>query len=222
MQKVDFKTKDGVNIAGSFYPVEKKTALAVVLLHMMPETKESWKDFAEKFNKARFQALAIDLRGHGESDGGPNSFLKFSNEEHQASIKDVEAAVNFFVEQGISLEKIVLIGASIGANLALQFQAEHPQIKASILLSPGLNYRGVETEPAAGKITENQSVFLAAGGENDDYSTETAQILSNMLKSKNKKLKIIDNAGHGTDILNSQRFLINEIILWIQSLNLKT
>ena len=219
LQKINLKTKDGVNIVGDFYPVTETTALAVVLLHMMPETKESWKDFAEKFNTAGFQALAIDLRGHGESEMGPRGFQIFSNKDHQASIEDVEAAVNFFVEQGLPLGKIILVGASIGANLALQFQSEHSETKASVLLSPGLDYRGVETESAAKKISETQAVFLAAGGENDEYSTETAQTLFNMVKSKNKKLKIIENAGHGTDILNSQRFLINEIILWIQSLN---
>jgi alpha-beta hydrolase superfamily lysophospholipase len=163
--------------------------------------------------------LAIDLRGHGESEMGPRGFQIFSNKDHQASIEDVEVAVNFFVGQGLPLKKIILIGASIGANLALQFQSEHPEIKTSILLSPGLNYRGVETELVAKKINENQAVFITAGGETDEYSTETAQMLFNMLKSKNKKLKIIENAGHGTEILNSQRFLINEIILWIQSLN---
>lgn len=218
-QKVNLKTKDGVNIAGDFYSVANANAPAVVLLHMMPATKESWRDFAEKLNKNGFQALAIDLRGHGESDGGPNGFQKFSDSEHQASIKDADAAVDFFTIQGRSLEKIFLIGASIGANLALQFQSEHSEIKKSVLLSPGLNYRGIETEPAARKITENQAVFLAAGGENDKYSAETAQKLFNMLKSKNKELKILKNTGHGMDILDKNQSLANEIILWIQSLN---
>lgn len=219
LQKINLKTSDNTNIAGDYYPVKEQNAPAAVLLHMMPATKESWRDFAEKLNKNGFQALAIDLRGHGESDGGPNGFQKFSDREHQTSIKDVEAAVDFFTVQGLPLEKIFLIGASIGANLALQFQSEHPEIKKSVLLSPGLNYRSIETEPAAGKITGNQAVFLAAGGENDKYSTETTQKLFNMLKSKNKELKILKNAGHGMDILKKEPPLANEIILWVQSLN---
>jgi len=218
-EKIYLKTSDGVNIAGDFYPTKNKGAPAVVFLHMMPETKESWKNFAEKLNKADIQALAIDLRGHGESDGGPNGFQKFSNGEHQASIKDVEATADFFTQRGLALEKIFLVGASIGANLALQFQSEHLEVKASVLLSPGLDYRGVKTEPAAEKITENQAVFLATGGENDEYSAETSQKLFNMLKSKNKKIKILKNAGHGTDILENEPSVANEIILWIQSLN---
>ncbi|MFA4890098.1 MAG: alpha/beta fold hydrolase [Candidatus Paceibacterota bacterium] len=209
-QRVNLKTSDNINIAGDYYPTKEKNAPAIILLHMMPATKESWKDFAEKLNNTSFQCLAIDLRGHGESEG---------NRNYQASIKDVEAAADFFVSNGVLLENIFLCGASIGANLALQFQSEHLEIKASVLLSPGLDYQGMQTEPAAEKITENQAVFLAAGGESDEYSTETAKILFNMLKSKNKKLKVLENAGHGTDIFDSNPSLANEIILWIQSLN---
>lgn len=219
LEKIYLKTSDGINIVGDFYPAAEKNAPAVILLHMMPETKECWKNFAEKLNQKGFHALAIDLRGHGESSGGPNGFTKFSDKQHQASIKDVEAAADFFLVQGLPLERIFLIGASIGANLALRFQSEHPEIKASVLLSPGLNYRGVETEPAVAEVKESQAVFLAAGGKGDEYSTETAKKLTNMLKSNNKELKIFENAGHGTDIFKNNPSLEDEIILWIQSLN---
>lgn len=209
-ERINLKTDDGIIIAGDYRAVAGQTALAVILLHMMPATKESWENFAEKLKENGFQSLAIDLRGHGESGG---------NKNYQASIKDIEAAVDFFIHKGLTFGEIFLAGASIGANLALQFQSEHPEIRATILLSPGLDYRGLETEPMAKRIIPAQSVFFATGGENDRYSTETSQKLFNMLKSKNKKLKILKNAGHGTEIFDGCQSLMGEIILWIQSLN---
>jgi len=218
-EKIKIKTDDGMAIAGTYRAMSEQTAPAVVLLHMMPATKENWDSFAQELNKKGFQCLAVDLRGHGESEGGPDGFLNFTDRQHQESIKDVKAAFNFFTAKGVPPKDIFLCGASIGANLALKFQAEHPEIRATILLSPGLNYRGLETEPMAERINQTQSVFFAAGGENDRYSTETSQNLFNMLKSENKKLKILKNAGHGTEIFDDNQSLMGEIILWIQSLN---
>ncbi len=196
---IKLTTSDGVEISGDFWPATSdvfsstsnvKNAPAGILLHMMPATKDSWKDFARKLNNGGFQCLAIDLRGHGESAGGPDDSRYFTDEQHQQSARDVETAAEFFVSKGIPMDKIFLAGASIGANLALQYQSEHPEIKASILLSPGLNYKGIETEPAVKKLQKNQSLFLSAGGENDDYSAETAQKLFEIAKIDNKELKI--------------------------------
>ncbi len=215
---VKLKTKDGVEIAGDFYSVGEKDAPAVILTHMMPSSKESWRALAAKLNAAGFQCLAIDLRGHGESEGGPDGYKSFSDEDHQASINDIDAAAEFFLSSGIPLEKISLVGASIGANLSLIFQSEHPEIKASVPISPGLSYHGLDTEPAAKNINENQSVFLSAGGENDAYSSETVQKLFGLLASKNKKIKIFQNAGHGTTIFAEEPELMNEIVSWLKEI----
>jgi alpha-beta hydrolase superfamily lysophospholipase len=216
MQKVRFKTEDGLEIVGNYFPTEKNDAPAVVLLHMMPEVKESWNDFARKLNNEGFQCLAIDLRGHGESGGGPDGSRKFSDEEHQKSINDVFSAVEFFVDKGIPVEKISLVGASIGANLSIIFQSGNKKIKACVALSPGLNYRGIEIEHSAKDLKEEQAIFLVAGGESDEYSTETVIKIFDSIKCNNKKKMIFDDAGHGTAIFNSELALEIEIINWLK------
>lgn len=218
VRKIKLKTKDNFEIIGDFYSASDKAAPAAVLSHMMPATKESWKDFAKRLNESGFQCLAIDLRGHGESQAGPDGFRDFSDEKHQTSVYDIESAVDFFAARGVVLEKIFLVGASIGANLSLKFQLEHPEIKAAVLLSPGLNYYGVETEKMAKKINEDQAIFLAAGGENDDYSSETSRKLFNITESKNKKIKIFENAGHGTTIFKEEPALMSEIVSWLMEI----
>lgn len=210
-------TSDGIEISGEFWPAEAN-APAGIILHMMPATKDSWKDFSRKLNNEGFQCLAIDLRGHGESAGGPDGSRDFTDEQHQQSARDVEAAAKFFVSKGIPADKIFLAGASIGANLALQCQSEHPEIKASILLSPGLNYKGIETESAAKKLQKKQSLFLSAGGENDDYSMETARKLFEIAKVDNKELKVFQKAGHGTNIFIEEPSLMDEAIAWLKKI----
>lgn len=215
---ITLKTSDNFEIIGDYYATLAKNAPAAMLVHMMPATRESWKIFAKKLNEIGFQCLAIDLRGHGDSQGGPKGFQNFSDEEHQASAYDIKSAIDYFIKKGTTLEKISLIGASIGANLALQFQSRHPEIKSSALLSPGLDYHGIAAERGIKNLNYDQSIFLVAGGENDAYSTETANKLYALARSQNKRLKIFKNAGHGTTIFKEEPSFMDELVLWLKSI----
>ncbi|MDO8303438.1 MAG: alpha/beta fold hydrolase, partial [Sedimentisphaerales bacterium] len=139
-------TSDKVKIACDYYPAPR-VAGYLVLVHMMPATKESWKELAEQAAAVGFASIAIDLRGHGRSQSGPNGHEAFADEEHQQSIKDIEAATEFLKTQGAAPEDIILIGASIGANLCLWYLAEHPEFKKAVLLSAGESYRGIHFAP---------------------------------------------------------------------------
>ena len=221
MEKIFLMTQDGINIATNLYPVEKPIGW-LILLHMMPATKESWQNFADELQKIGYESITIDLRGHGESSDGPNGFLNFSDNEHQKSILDAQTAVDYLIkERGANSEKISFIGASIGANLSLQYIAENPEFKTAILLSPGLNYKGIKTESFAVKINQDQKVFFISAKDdirsNGNSNTEETQKLYNLtLENSGKKIQIYETGGHGTDILNNQRKLINLIIEFIK------
>lgn len=203
-EKVDLKTEDGVKIAANLYSVYKPHGW-LLLIHMMPATKESWRGFAGESQKHGYESLAIDLRGHGKSDGGPDGYKNFSDAEHQASILDLEAAWEFLKSRGAAPEKTVLIGASIGANLSLQFLTEHPEINGGVLLSPG-NYKGIDSGVLAAKLSPNQKVIFAASrkdersaGNNAVQNQEYYDLASQV---KNRHLILFDGAGHGTELLD--------------------
>lgn len=210
-QRVEFTTDDGVLIIGHWYPVENARRV-VLLLHMMPATKESWEELARELNKRDIAALAIDLRGHGESVtkgvGGTGvgsrerqkiHFQSFTDQEHQESIRDVRAAVAWLTSQGFDVNQILLGGASIGANLALQFESEMPEIPRVVLLSPGLDYRGVKTEPAIVGLTPD-SLLLIIAAQDDEYASESSKILKDRRPSI--ELSIVDGSAHGTDLFD--------------------
>src|SRR3989338_3696267 len=163
MQKITLTTKDNIKIAGDFYPADSDNAPAVVLLHMMPATKESWQELAPILVERGFQILAIDERGHGESvENGTLNFREFSSEQQQAKMLDVLAAREFFIEKGVSVSDIFVGGASIGANLSIQYLAENPECRAVFALSPGYNYYGIQTVPLLENSRDGQNVFLVA------------------------------------------------------------
>ncbi len=196
-KEIFFEASDGVKIAADLY--DSNSNNGILLVHMMPATKESWKTFAELLQKENFKVLAIDLRGHGKSEFGPNGYMSFTDEEHQKGLKDVEAGVKFLQENGVG--KISIVGASIGANFALQF-ADKNEIASVVLLSPGLNYRGVDVSEISAPATKN--IFLIASRD-DEYSAESSQqIFDNLPASANKEIKIYGAAGHGTNMFSQK------------------
>ncbi len=222
MEKIILTTQDNVRIVGNYYTsAEGVSQSAIILLHAMPATKESWDAFAIALQQKGFHVLAIDERGHGEStiqileDGTQKTldYRKFSDEDHQAKKLDIAATRAFFEEKGIEGSRIFIGGASIGANLAIQYLAEHPECPAAFALSPGLNYHGVMTEQYAKNIKENQRLFLAAA---KDDTHAAFQAVEKLAKEKTSQItvKTFDEGGHGTTLFSTHPELMEELVQW--------
>ena len=135
--QITLTTNDEVLVVGDRYGTDTPSERGALLLHMMPAVRESFREFGTKLAGHGIGALAIDLRGHGGStrrvDGEGKSvldFRTFSDSDHQASIHDVRAALAYMRKRGIG--SIALVGASIGANLALQALAEDATLKGAL------------------------------------------------------------------------------------------
>lgn len=205
---VTFTTEDGVEIVGDFYtsPGDR----FAILLHMMPATKESWRMFAEKLVEAGYSCLAIDMRGHGESNmSGALHYRTFTDAQHQAKMRDVEAAFVWLAEKGATAENTVVIGASIGANLAVNFAVEKG-IPIAIALSPGLNYHGVSTTSAIRALKQGQLALLVAS-DDDPESAEGCAILHAMNPTR-APLLLRSDLGHGTRMFDKDPELMDELI----------
>jgi pimeloyl-ACP methyl ester carboxylesterase len=225
MERVELTTEDGVKIVGDYYTAPSAER-AAILLHMMPATRESWRAFGARLANAGIAALAIDLRGHGESvawapsvqaGGRKLDYKNFSEGEHQASILDVRAAAEFLRARGLT--PMFIVGASIGANLALQFLAESEDTKAAALLSPGTNYRGIEAIPLARRIAPEKKIFIAAA--KDDKNVGGAALMASEIHEAlacARQLKIFEKGGHGTDLLDAHPEFMEELIKFFKEL----
>ncbi len=200
--KITLTTSDNVKISAKLFKSESEKGW-LILIHMMPATKESWNDFAKEMQKFGYTSLAIDLRGHGESEGGPNGYLKFSDAEHQVSIRDLEAAWNYLKSQGANPKNTYIIGASIGANLGLQFLTGHPELAGGVLISAG-NYKGIDSAQLVKKIDPEQKIIFVASRQDDraggNNAAQNQQYYNSASQVKNRHLILFDGAGHGTDL----------------------
>lgn len=215
MERVTITTEDGVAIVGD-YAAGPKDAPAALLLHMMPARRDSWKPLAGLLAGLGLATLAIDLRGHGESVSGAGGkrldHKKFIDAEHQAKMKDVEAAVRWLAEKGHPSSRLALVGASIGANLAIAYAGGHQEVRAIVALSPGLDYRGVATAHAVEAMPRSQRLLLVAS-EEDEYSHVSVLALA---KAKgDAELKEFKDAGHGTTMFEHMPGFLDYVAQWV-------
>lgn len=207
-QHISLETSDHVTIAATFRHKDEKNA--AILLHMMPATKESWEPFEQELTNAGIASLAIDERGHGESSmNGTLNYKTFSDAQHQAKIRDVEAAYEYLKSQGFDDTHIFVIGASIGANLTIEFLAQHPAIPAGIALSPGLDYHGVKTADAVKNLNQNQHLVIVASDDDPESAVD-----SEKLHLLNPSTTLIEKygLGHGTNMFSKDPSLMQTLI----------
>jgi pimeloyl-ACP methyl ester carboxylesterase len=204
-QKVSFLTDDGVLIVGTYYtPVSSHQATnAIILLHMFGRDRNDWNAFASNLSNSTngYDVLSIDLRGHGESinqNGKTISFQSFTPPDFIKMVLDVKAAKHFLVAQkNISPNNIAIVGASIGANVGLKYAASDPSVKAVVLLSPGLNYKGIAT--AAAITGYKNPIYIAAAGK-DPIAGSDPQALCSMINCGNHLKIYQDSSSHGTNM----------------------
>ena len=209
-EQIVLNTSDGVRIAGAYYDADQPRGLAF-LLHMMPAAKESWSAFAFALSARGIASLAIDLRGHGASEGGPDGYRGFTDERHRASERDAEAAMAWL--RAKARLPLLAAGASIGANLAIRAAAAHPDVAACLALSPGLAYHGVTTSDALPALRDAQRLLLVASVE--DAEAAACADAADASARANVVVRRLQGAGHGTRMFDQVPDLLAEAADWL-------
>lgn len=97
----------------------------LVLLHGLTSTSETWTRTAEVF-KDDYDVIAFDARGHGLSDRSGGQFTEQDRVDDLLGVLDA-----------LGLERVTLIGHSMGGLTAAQFAAQHPErLRALVLEDP--------------------------------------------------------------------------------------
>ena len=107
----------------------------LLLLHVFGNEAHVWDDFAP-LAAPYYRVLAMDHRGHGDSDPDPEHRYGYD-----ALVRDVEA-----VTAHLGIERLVLVGHSMGGRTAIRFAGAHPERMAGLVIvdaGPDLDWRGV-------------------------------------------------------------------------------
>ncbi len=197
-------TQDGQTISYKIYEGPPGSP-SIIILHMLRRTRTDWDSVAKWFQKNGYTVIVPDFRGHGQSTG---QLETFKEEDYNNMIYDVGAMKSVLQNKGADTKRLAIIGASIGANIAYNYALQDEDVKTIVLLSPGLDYKGVKISP-----TKYKKPFFVIASKDDDYSTATAQEFQ---KNTNANVKIYDDAGHGTNMF-AKSDLAPAILNWLKS-----
>jgi pimeloyl-ACP methyl ester carboxylesterase len=195
-QRIEFASLDGTPLVATFYPPAHSGAPGLLLIHMLGSSREVWDPYALRWQDPQngpaggFAVLAIDLRGHGESGGG---------RDRAAMVGDGSAALALLrTLPDVDADRIAIIGASIGADVAVDACAGGCVAAAS--LSPG-GFSDVPYRQALEVLAAAQGpVVLCVAAQEDAPSPQTCDE-GQGAGLADYRVQLYEGSAHGTDML---------------------
>jgi pimeloyl-ACP methyl ester carboxylesterase len=133
----------------------------LLLIHGFSNEAHIWDDFAPQL-APYYRVLAMDLRGHGDSDWHPDAAYDY--EDH---VNDVESLFDH-----LGIERAVLVAHSLGGRVAMLFSGRHPERVAGLVIvdsAPELDARGTtrisldvaqNRDPSFGSVAEYEQMLV--------------------------------------------------------------
>ena len=203
-ERMTIEAADGLLLQATLLrPITSAPNPSVILLHMLGDDRTVWGEvgLAADLVAAGYAVLVVDLRGHGETGGAQDWTL---------AADDLGRVWDAFAVRADETRTAV-VGASIGANMALRLGAERPDVVGVALLSPGLEYRGVTTADQLAVYGDRPLLLVAS--EDDPYSADSVRALAEV--ASGATVHIFDAAGHGTNMFAAAPELSGLIIGWL-------
>lgn len=140
-----------------------RDGVPLLFVHGFGNEAHVWDDLAPAV-APYYRTLALDLRGHGDSDRDPEA--RYDYHFHVADLEAVTAA--------LGIERFVLIGHSLGGRVAMLFAGRHPERIAGLVIvdsAPELDPRGTVRIQLD---VQRSDAGAAGGGSGPDFASEAA------------------------------------------------
>ena len=209
---------NGVALSATAFLPSTTRPPGIVLLHSLGTDRAEWSAFARRAQEEGYLSLAIDLGGHGESqivNGEQRPFRSFTADEWPRLADDVNAAHGELVRLGADPGRIAIMGADIGANLAALHAASNPIVRATVLISPGRDYRGIVVGPELMRSDKRPMLLLVSEG--DTYSASICSALHKAAPGYSE-LRSYAGTAHGADLLDAHPDAVEQILAWLDTI----
>ncbi|WP_299890237.1 alpha/beta fold hydrolase [uncultured Lacinutrix sp.] len=218
-QEVTFITKDSISIKGTLEipKTNKKSIPAIILIHQGGSDRNEWKQL-ELWNKLLtkgYALLAYDIRIHGASEKDKGGIYNLFKNPNRAPL-DLLAAIKFLENQkGIDKNRIGIIGASIGANLACVASASKDYNIQSVVSISSKTEAAQNLSGSKNDLVLKNAFHIASKEEQDGKRAIWAKELFSKTK-ESKKIKIASGNKHGSFILRDNLKLQKAILNWFK------
>jgi alpha-beta hydrolase superfamily lysophospholipase len=207
-ETIALRASDGTTLS-AVWLAPARTAPAVLLVHMLTRSHAEWDLTAQALNVSGFGVLALDLRGHGASEGSSTALGSMQ--------QDVQAGLDWLkARQDVLAGRLGIAGASLGAALAPLAAAVDPSVRSIALLSPSGEYRGLRCEASMRKFAERGGAVMLVAATGDPYALRTAHHFQAMGTGP-RDLRIVDGTNaHGTALLGVRPDLVTSLVDWFR------
>jgi dienelactone hydrolase len=212
-QRVELAAEDGLVMVGDFYTVPDAAGElpTVVLMHQSDNSRVAWKSFIPVLLANGYNALAIDLRGFGETKG------ERSLEQSKA---DTQLWFDWLRGQpAVKDDRLAVIGASVSSGLALVTCAADVACVTVISLSPVDVPTGIDE--AMTDLLKDRSVLLIASQK--DSTLPAASIAKTLAQEATGEvaLYLMSGGAHGMSYVNrhskSRAYFEDLIVTWLDA-----
>ncbi len=120
---------DGLSLHGRLWIPDSDTSGVICIVHGLGEHSGRYADFAESLTAQGYAVLAIDMRGHGRSEGRRGDISSYETLMSDISIMLAEADRRF------PGQPLFLFGQSMGGNLVINYALRREARVAGIIAS---------------------------------------------------------------------------------------
>jgi alpha-beta hydrolase superfamily lysophospholipase len=197
---------DGVRLAASV-SAPSTAKQGVLLIHQDGRGKEDWDGLARLLQRDGCSVLAFDLRTQGANAVEGRSTTPADYAAMQA---DVTAALA--VLKGRGVERISIVGAELGANLAVNAAVADPSVVSVVMLSPAMEIRGIIAADAVPRYGARPLLLVAAA--DDRAGARAATTLDESARGEHQ-FRLLERGGRGAQLLLRDPLLEGVLAGWI-------
>jgi|ERR1022692_20470 alpha-beta hydrolase superfamily lysophospholipase len=151
-----FQMRDGAVLRGRRFASDAPAT--VLFLHGVMSSSEEYLETCRQIHDLTgAEVIALNLRGHGESDGAPGDIRYIG--QYEDDVADVIATLR----QRKPGSRIILAGHSMGGGIVMRYAETHevPAADGYLLFAPHLGIKSptMRTEPAQGHAAESETLM---------------------------------------------------------------
>lgn len=170
-EKVNFTADDGIEITADKYLINEEYPY-MLLFHQAGSSRGEFNDIAERFNKLRYNCLAVDLRSGDNSNYVSNETARNAGGKYAAikyldALPDIRAAIDYV--WGLNPKEVILLGSSYSASLVLLEGQQNEHVKAVISFSPGEYFGNDLRMEESIDSTWSKPLFIAVTENEEPY-----------------------------------------------------
>ncbi len=201
-------------------PEEGKVKGGVLLIHMLGRHMDDYRTFARFLKSRNYCVLSFNLPGHpppSEEEENAPDWRSFGTPQYAKMVFDVKSALQEMKKQcNVETARAYMVGAELGATLALWVTVRYGGVSKVVLLSPPLVIKRLDVQALLKTYTVPQGVkFLIITDTGHTYFYFSALKLQTFL-GETAKMYTISRNLLGTFMLRGDLGVEEKILSFLE------